>query len=492
MSEVASLHLRRTLNLFNPWGHAMRHILTCLCLALSVYTTAQPWQTAEPSAPAMSAYGPSTVRRILITGQQRTRTYIIAREITLVEGRAYGVADILSQVRTSRQNLMNTALFVDVSVTPCNWEGDSLDIAVEVKERWYWWPFFYFKPIDRNWNVWLDQYNSSLERINYGLKVKVDNITGRNDKLNIWLLKGYTEQVTVKYFNPFADRALRHGYGFELSLAQFREVNYSTRSNRQQFYKDEQRYMRRQSYAGLTYSYRKGSIDRHTAFLGVRMDRIEDTILAMNPGFFLGQLKQVTYPELSYLFQHLDVDYIPYPLRGYTLEASFLKRGFGGPMDLWQFGLRGARYWTLPARFYFSTLMDATLKLPFHQSFINQSLLGYSDNFLRGMEYYVVDGVAGGMVRNTLRKELLKFDLRTGLRSRTYAVIPFRFYAKAYSDAGYIYARDNRPGNVLSNRFLYTGGLGLDILTIYDWVLRLEYSFNQLGEHGLFFHKFSL
>ena len=34
----------------------------------------------------------------------------------------------------------------------------------------------------------------------------------------------------------------------------------------------------------------------------------------------------------------------------------------------------------------------------------------------------------------------------------------------------------------------YTGGFGIDILTLYDLNLRLEYSFNQLNENGLFLH----
>jgi hypothetical protein len=41
---------------------------------------------------------------------------------------------------------------------------------------------------------------------------------------------------------------------------------------------------------------------------------------------------------------------------------------------------------------------------------------------------------------------------------------------------------------MLGNRFLYTSGFGIDILTLYDFNLRVEYSFNQLGEKGLFLH----
>jgi len=35
---------------------------------------------------------------------------------------------------------------------------------------------------------------------------------------------------------------------------------------------------------------------------------------------------------------------------------------------------------------------------------------------------------------------------------------------------------------------MYTGGFGIDMKTIYDIILRFEYSFNQKGESGFFFH----
>ena len=431
----------------------------------------------------------STIRNVMVTGHRKTKVFIIERDVTLQKGVSYSVTDILSNILVTKQNLINTSLFVDVSVSPCNWDRDTLDILIDVKERWYYWPFFYFKPIDRNWNVWINQYDMSFDRLNYGVKIKGDNITGRNDKINLWLINGYTKQIALKYYNPFADRSLKHGYGFELSYAKNREVNYNTSANQQGFFKDEDRFIRERFYAGLTYSYRKGSVNRHTAKLGYWMDRVDDTIVRMNPGFFKKGISQVHYPELQYTFQHLDVDYIAYPSRGKTVEFNFLKRGLGGPMELWQFNLRATRHWTLPKEFFYSVQAEVGVKLPFDQPFVNQPFLGYGDSYLRGLEYYVIDGVAGGFVRNTFRKEVASVKLRTGLKSRTYGVIPFRFYVKAYGDAGYVYNRNNVKGNMLTNKFMYTGGFGVDVLTIYDWVIRFEYSFNQLNERAFFFHK---
>jgi hypothetical protein len=163
--------------------------------------------------------------------------------------------------------------------------------------------------------------------------------------------------------------------------------------------------------------------------------------------------------------------------------------GVGGPVDLWQFNARGSRHWTLPRKLYFSLQGDMGLKLPFDQPFVNRNLMGYGDMFLRGLEYYVVDGVAGGVIRSTLRRRVADWRLRTGLKSRTYGVIPFQFYAKTFADFGYVYDPQRNADDRLANRFMYTGGFGLDVITIYDWVIRLEFSFNQFREGGFFFHK---
>jgi hypothetical protein len=63
-----------------------------------------------------------------------------------------------------------------------------------------------------------------------------------------------------------------------------------------------------------------------------------------------------------------------------------------------------------------------------------------------------------------------------------------RIFAKVYGDCGYVYNKYPTPTNTLANSFLYSGGFGVDVVTFYDLVFRFEYSFNQLGEKGLFFH----
>ena len=429
-----------------------------------------------------------TIRKITVTGNRKTKLRIVLREVYLDTGKSYTMPFILEKIKNARSNLMNTTLFVDATVDFKNWHSDSIDIVVDVKERWYWFPFPLFKPVDRNWNVWINQYNVSLERVNYGIKFLGNNLTGRNDKINLYLVNGYTKQVALTYQNPYMGKGLKWGYSTEFSYSQNREINYITKGNEQIFFKNEEAFVRKRLTVGGGISYRKNSNERHTFKLNYTWESVNDTIAILNPVFFGNGKTHMGFPELSYRYQLFNVDYIPYPLTGFKGEFSFMKRGLGGSMDMWAFNLKGVKYWPLGSRFYFSSGGEFTIKLPFNQPYYNLPMMGYGDNYLRGLEYYVIDGVASGILKNTLRKQIFDIKWKTGLKSRTYGVIPFRIFLKTYGDIGYTYNKYNYNGNTLSNRWLYTGGFGIDVVTIYDVVFKLEYSYNQLNEKAMFIH----
>ena len=98
-----------------------------------------------------------------------------------------------------------------------------------------------------------------------------------------------------------------------------------------------------------------------------------------------------------------------------------------------------------------------------------------------------MDGVTGFLGRNTLIRELFNFNIPFIHSSWSHDRIPVKIYAKTYFDYSYAVNNDFK-NNSLVNRFLYTEGFGIDVVTFYDLVFRFEYSFNQLGEKGFFFH----
>ena len=430
-----------------------------------------------------------TVRNIFITGNRKTKKDFILREIPFKPGEGYPLSELVKKFEAARRQLMNTLLFNEVVVALKSFEEYNVDILIEVKERWYLFPIPYFKMIDRNINQWLVENNAKLNRINYGLKVLYNNTTGNNDKLNIWLMDGYTKQVSANYDRLYIDKNMKWGMNTGFSVGKNREVNYDTYNNKQLFFKDTNNYVRSFFRSYVEATYRRAIKTRHRFGISYVQEKVADTIVALNASYFKNGRDKIVFPELYYTMNYMDVDYNGYPLKGYTAEFSFAKRGFNKAMNLWELSMKASGSWEIANKLYFGTKISGELKFPFKQPFFNRRMFGYNDFFMQGYEYYVVDGVAGGYIKTSLTRELLNiyFKVKRKKQDESYRV-PFRVYAKLYGNAGYMY--NASPGvNSLSNKMLYSGGFGIDILTHYDFTLKLEWSFNQLGQNGLYLHK---
>jgi hypothetical protein len=108
---------------------------------------------------------------------------------------------------------------------------------------------------------------------------------------------------------------------------------------------------------------------------------------------------------------------------------------------------------------------------------------------VNGYEYYVVDGQGFGNARIGISNELLSLKIKTFsnpfLQNNA---LPFAIFGRVFANIGYVKDNMNDLQNPLANELLLGYGVGVDIRFVYDTVLRFEYSFNKMGEHGLFFH----
>lgn len=149
---------------------------------------------------------PVIISDIQLSGNKKTKNFIVLREVPFKKNDRLIQGDVAKLLILARQQLMNTALFVDVTVYVSSHKGNILVISIDMKERWYLFPLPYFKLIDRNFNQWWVDQKRSLDRVNYGIKFIQNNITGRNDNLDVWLINGYTQQITLRYNLPFFDK----------------------------------------------------------------------------------------------------------------------------------------------------------------------------------------------------------------------------------------------------------------------------------------------
>jgi hypothetical protein len=72
--------------------------------------------------------------------------------------------------------------------------------------------------------------------------------------------------------------------------------------------------------------------------------------------------------------------------------------------------------------------------------------------------------------------------------SRKFSDTFIALYINAFFDAGYVSGGGFETRNSLVNQYLYSAGLGLDLVTYYDKVVRVEGSLNALGDVGIFVH----
>lgn len=429
------------------------------------------------------------IRSILVSGNKITRKSIITRELPFKEGDTVHIKDVPALFARSKSQVLGLSLFStserDFSIAVDGYYGPFIDIRITVKERWYLLPAPHLKPVDRSLSEWLFENKAQISRLDYGLKATYNNATGNNDKLRLQFVTGYTKQMGFSYSRPYIDHKQKWGINIGFLLGKTHEVNAATHrdSNRIIFIKDKENYLRNFSRGYLEFTYRPELYTTHLFGIGYQTLRVADTILKVNPDFLKFGQTEIRYPEIYYRLIYQKLNLRQYPTRGYAAELYVLKQGMNAKVNVWQITAKGIGYW--PTRFprtFYSIAALGSVKLPLKQPYYSSQLLGYGDLTMSGYEYYVIDGTAGGLVKATLATQIANFSFTPPIFKKNLAsLIPFKVYGKVFGNVGY--ANNPQPWAAqLNNRMLYGIGLGFDIFTDYDFTLRLEFTFNHLGE----------
>jgi len=428
------------------------------------------------------------IKDILITGNKKTKNFIVLRELPFQQDDHYPLNVLVQKFEDTKRRLMNTGLFRSVVVSLKSLKGFDAYVAIDVKERWYIYPIPLVKTVDRNINDWVVTQKMDMSRINYGFKLTHKNFTGRNDRLYVNLVNGFTKQVALRYDGLYLDSKLKWSSNFNVAWGKNHEIVYNTVNDKQVAYKSSNQFVNSFLRTQFEVSYRRAIYTRHTFGIGYSFEDVADTLFKLNTRYSF-QRQVVRYPEIYYKLSHYNVDLIAYPKKGIIAEGMLLKRGIGSDVNLWQLSAMGSRYWPLNSKYTFNLRMAGMLKLPFRQTYTTSQFLGYSSMFMQGYEYNVIDGVVGGYTKAVLMRQILNTAIHIpSKRFERLNTIPIALYAKVYGNTGYVY--NPEPGlNNLNNRLLYSGGGGLDIVLFNDFIIKLEYSANQFREKGLYLHK---
>ena len=124
---------------------------------------------------------------------------------------------------------------------------------------------------------------------------------------------------------------------------------------------------------------------------------------------------------------------------------------------------------------------------PTEQPYFNYQGLGYNDVLARGFELDLIEGSKFLLQKNTVRKKIFdqSKDIRNIMPVAQFSQFRMAAYLKFFADFAWV---DNYPNyeisSRLTNQLLYSFGVGLDLVAMYDMVLRLEYSYNSENERN--------
>jgi outer membrane protein assembly factor BamA len=437
------------------------------------------------------------ISAIKILGNKHTKSYIIEREMPFKAGDYLHKDSLQAIFKQARIQIYNTDLFIEVKVDSLVLSDSSLRVNVLVKERWYVFPAPQFALVDRSYKEWVKTFNADLNRVVYGINFTHYNFSGRRDQLSMTLLNGYARNLSFAYSAPYSNSKLTEGFGVAASFTQNKEIGYKTSANNKPLVftkgKDliftKNGFVRDNYQFDIAYSQRKGFFKKTAASLGFNYLVVNDSItnVKYNPNYFGNNNTKQFYTDIIVAVSYINTDKNAYPLLGLAYNYGISKRGFGfsgGVNNTILFG-SFAKFITHPHHFYSKIKSSGILKIPFKQAYINQRAIGFGNLKLRGLELYIIDGVAAATTSYTFSKKLVSFRIPIPFKIKAVPYIPFTFFAKTYIDMGYSYI-PQQYNTRLNNKFLYTGGIGLDILSLYDLVFKIEYSFNQLSEKGVF------
>ncbi len=436
------------------------------------------------------------VKSIYIEGNKITKDKIIHRELLFKINDTIKqdlLPDILSQ---SKENLNNTSLFNFVYITD-SLDSDSISIIINIKviERWYIWPWPIFELSDRNFNVWWQ--SKDFSRTCYGFYLVRDNFRGRKENLKLRIKLGYEEEYVISYSIPYVNKKQTVGLGFSSGFSRQHEISYATLNDKHLFLKDENKYLNQKYYSLLQMSIRKNIHNSHIFQLQYYNYNIPDTIIVLNEDYSFLNQKHPEFIGFYYLFKSDFRNNKAYPLTGHYFDFSLSKKGFGilnnKKLDFFYLKSSLRKYWKFSDKFYFASGLSAKLSNNKFQPYFLQQGLGFGRDFVRGYEYYVIDGQHYGLLKNNIKYELFspKILNLNFIPIKQFSTLHYAIYINVFSDIGYVINNQNYSGNNLADELLPGTGIGIDFVTYYDKVLRFEYSFNKMGEGKFFLHFMS-
>lgn len=442
------------------------------------------------------------IKNIIITGNKKTKEYVILREMSLQQHDSFPATNMESILLEQRLNIFNLGLFNEVTANIKNWEDDSLDLYITVKEKWVIIPLPIIKFADRNVTEWWRNYNHDFKRLQYGAQVAWRNFSGRNDALQLGLSFGFAQRLDIGYSIPhFNVKKKKVGFSAFFTMFRTKRIAYNTIDDKLAFMDLGTSWQQKTIEVDAQVSYRKKIYNTHFFSTGYGITAISDSVQHANPAFFLGSTKQ-QYFKFGYLFVADHRNIKTYPTNGWYISANMINYGLGFlKTRLTTVGFKFSKYitWKKQPRFSVAAMIQWKLSWPLKQPYNLQTIksIGYDENTIRGYELNVMDGQHSLLFKNEYRCRLFSFQLNkmkkfkgknAAILNSSLAFLPFNIYLTAYFDAGYVWDNYFTTNNQYKNKWQFGYGAGINFVTFNSKLFRIEYSVNRYLKKGVYLH----
>ena len=454
---------------------AKRWIYVLCALFLSVSAFAQQYYIAD----------------IALQGNHRTQSHIILRELDIQKGDSVKIQRLAHVLKVSKENLDNLSLFnyVDIYWAPSSEDTHNITITIRVEERWYFLPFVSIKYEERNVSAWLKNFDLGRTTVEVGAQIY--NLFGLNHSLVAGIQFGYRQALNFTYKNITLDKRQKHFLTAGASMQRSHYMNVMTISDTPLSIKTPDLILEQSLDLFFHYTYRYNVRITHNVSLFSEYKKIADTILLVNPNYWGNSHRERLNLQLQYFFKTDQRDYAPYPLKGYFLKVGAnLYASHDLSVRYAQLNANAQYFKKWSDRWFSEERITAGVSAKNRKAYVLDQALGYGENVLRGYEYHVIDGQYYTTLNNTIKYNIVPktiFVVNWLSALPKFNKIHFALYAHAFVDMGAAFHHYPDPSNQLSNQFLYSGGVGLDLVTYYDIVFTLSYSINRQGERGIYF-----
>lgn len=400
---------------------------------------------------------PFIVDSILINGNDITEEFIILRELNFDSG------DTLTQANAyyNRERVYSLGIFNHVYFIPSVSDSFNL-LTIEVEESWYIYPI-----------PFLNARDGDLDKLTYGVYLRLRNFRGRNEDLTASVGFGYDPSFSVGYFNP-------NILGYKSIFFGMR-VGYSDISNRSLIAENlsgisfEQKYIS----TNLTLGKRLGLYNRIYITPGYSYVETPFYIRGINASD--NRIDNVV--EVGFGYEHDTRDLYQFPKDGIFASLNYTHKGFG--IDDINYSIARVDYrqyrqffntliskWRFTSRFTFG---DNVPYYDYSRLDGGQRVRGYYDERFEGRDYYF-----GSLEFYYPIIEELNIDL-TFIPIIPDKLLSYRigFFTQVFAETG-IAKLINEPFAI--NKFNSGYGFGLTLLILPYQVLRMEMAFNEKME----------